>query len=108
MANLKANQARLKTAEEFGKIEMSEGSMFYQSPLRAILYALMELMKDVDGNQVVMHLSLNVPDYYSNQKQRDLVIALADYLGNKLEGRRPQEASAARVLRELVNNQRLG
>ena len=54
------------------------------------------------------HLTLNVTDYYSNQNQRDLVVGLADYLAKKLETIRPEEASAARVLRDLVKNQRLG
>jgi len=36
------------------------------------------------------------------------VIDLADYLAKKLDILRPEEASAARVLRELVKNQRLG
>jgi putative DNA methylase len=49
-----------------------------------------------------------VPNYYSNQNQRDLVVGLADYLAKKLETLRPEEASAARVLRDLVKNQRLG
>jgi hypothetical protein len=35
MASQKANAARLKSAGEFGKTEMSEGSQFYQSTLRA-------------------------------------------------------------------------
>ena len=108
MASQKANEARLKNAVEFGKIEMSEGSEFHQSALRAVLYAMMELVKNVDGNEVLSHLTLNVPDYYSNQTQRELVIELADYLAKKLETLRPEEASAARVLRELVKNQRLG
>ena len=47
-------------------------------------------------------------DYYANQTQRELVVELADYLAKKLETLRPEEASAARVLRELVKNQRLG
>jgi len=33
---------------------------------------------------------------------------VADYLAKKLETIRPEEASAARVLREMVKNQRLG
>jgi len=37
-----------------------------------------------------------------------VVIELADYLAKKLETLRPEEAAAARVLRELVRNQRLG
>lgn len=108
MASQKANEARLKNAVEFGKTEMSEGSEFYQSALRAVLYAMMELVMNVDGNEVLAHLTLNVPDYYSNQTQRELVVELADYLAKKLETLRPEEASAARVLRELVKNQRLG
>ena len=44
----------------------------------------------------------------ANQTQRVLVIELADYLAKKLDTLRPDEASAARVLRELVKNQRLG
>ena len=78
------------------------------SALRAVLYAIMELAGNIDGNDVVAHLMLNVPDYYSNQTQRERVVELADYLAKKLETLRPDEASAARVLRELVKNQRLG
>ena len=70
--------------------------------------SLMELVKNVDGGEVLAHLTLNVPDYISNQNQRDLVVELAGYLAKKLEGLRPEEATAARVLRELVKNQRLG
>jgi putative DNA methylase len=108
MASEKANQARLKSAVEFGKSEMSEGSDLHQSVLRATLYALMELVKNVDGAEVLAHLTLNVTDYYSNQNQRELVVGLADYLAKKLGTLRPEEASAARVLRDLVKNQRLG
>ena len=108
MASQKANEARLRGAVEFGKNEMGEGSEFYQSALRAVLYAVMELAGNLDGNDVLAHLVLNVPDYYSNQTQRERVVELADYLAKKLETLRPDEASAARVLREMVKNQRLG
>jgi putative DNA methylase len=108
MASEKANHARLKSAVEFGKTEMAEGSEMHQSVLRAILYALMELVKNIDGGEVLAHLTLNVTDYYSNQNQRDMVVGIADYLAKKLEMLRTEEASAARVLRDLVRNQRLG
>ena len=62
----------------------------------------------MDGSEVLAHLTLNVPDYYADQTQRDRVIELADYLARKLDTLRPDEASAARVLRELVKHQRLG
>jgi putative DNA methylase len=108
MASQKANRARLKSAVEFGKTEMSDSSELHQSVLRAVLYAMMELVKNVDGNEVLRHLSQNVHDYYANQTQRDCVVELADYLAKKLETLRPNEASAARILRELVKHQRLG
>jgi putative DNA methylase len=68
----------------------------------------MELMKYVDGNEVLIHLTLNIPNYYADMTQRELAVNLADYLSKHLEVLRPDEASAARVLRELVKNQRLG
>jgi putative DNA methylase len=108
MASHKANNARLKGAVEFGGSEMSEGSELVQSVLRAVLYALMELEGNLDGSEVLAHLTLNVPNYYGDMTQRELVVELADYLAKKLEGLRPDEASAARVLRELVMGQRLG
>ena len=108
MGSHKANQARLRSAVEFGKNEMSEGSELHLSVLRAVLYAIMELAGNLDSNDVLAHLILNVPDYYSNQTQRERVVELADYLAKKVETLRPDEASAARVLREMVKNQRLG
>ena len=108
MGSQEANESRLKTAVELGKNEMSEGSELHLSVLRAVLYAIMELTGNMDSNDVLAHLILNVPDYYSNQTQRERVVELADYLAKKLEILRPDEASAARVLRELVKNQRLG
>lgn len=108
LASRKANEARLKSAVELGRSEMGEGSELHQSVLRAALYALMELQKRVDGSEVLAHLTLNVSNYYGDVTQRELVAELAGYLAKRLEALRPEEASAARVLRELVKNQRLG
>lgn len=108
MGDQRANQARLKSAVEFDRAEMGEGSELYQSVLRAVLYAIMELSKNMDGTEVLAHLTMNIPDYYGDMTQRDLAVELADYLAKRLEELRPEEASAARVLRELIKNQRLG
>jgi putative DNA methylase len=108
MASQRANEARLKSAVEFGRAEMSEGSELHQSVLRAVLYAMMELVKNTDGSEVLAHLTLNIPDYYSDMTRRELAVDLADYFARRLEAMRPEEAGAARVLRELVKNQRLG
>jgi hypothetical protein len=87
---------------------MGEGSEFYNSPLRSILYALMELQREVEPDEVLAHLTLNIPDYYQDQSKRELVIALSDYLSAKLATIRPEEADAARLLSELLRNQRIG
>lgn len=108
MASNKANQARLKSAVEFARAEMGEGSEFHESVLRAVLYAIMELVKNIDSAEVLAHLMLNIPDYYGNMTQRELAVELADYLAKRLEQFRPEEATAARVLRDLVKHQRLG
>jgi len=108
MGDRRANHARLKSAKEFGRAEMSEGSELHGSLLRAVLYALMELQADVDTGQVLAHLTHNVPDYYGDLTQRERVIAIAEYLAGRLESLRPDEASAARVLAEAVRNHRVG
>jgi putative DNA methylase len=108
LASQKANDARLKSAVEFGRGEMSDGSELHESVLRAVLHAIMELVKNVDGSEVLAHLILNIPDYYNDMTRRSLAVELADYLARRLVELRPDEATAARVLCELVKNQRLG
>lgn len=108
MGDQRANHARLKSAVEFDRAEMGEGSELHQSVLRAVLYAVMELVRNVDGSEVLAHLTLNIANYYGDMTQREIAVQLADYLARRLEALRPEEASAARVLRELIKNQRLG
>ena len=69
---------------------------------------MMELQRNVDGEEVLAHISLNVPNYYGDMTQREAVAELANYLQKRLDVLRSDEAAAARVLRELVKNQRLG
>jgi len=107
LASSRANSARLKSAVEFGRAEMGESSEFHQSVLRASLYAMMEIVKNVAPDDVLAHLRLNVPNWYDST-QRELVAELSGYMAKQLEAIRPEEASAARVLRELVKNERLG
>ena len=53
-------------------------------------------------------MTMNIPNYYGDMTQRDLAVDLADYLAKRIEELRQEEAGAARVLRELLKNQRLG
>lgn len=107
MASQRANSARLKSAVEFGKTDMSGDSEFAVTILRGVLYGIMELVKDKDSDEVLAHLSFNIPNYLE-QTKRNLIVELSDYLAIKLESIRKEEASAARILRELVINHRLG
>jgi len=91
---------------ELGKTEMGDGSELADTSLRAVLYALWELQKDVDGDEVLTHLSHNLSDFYQQEK-RAMVSALSEFLANTLIELRPEEASAARVLAELVRNQQM-
>jgi putative DNA methylase len=108
LASQKANDARLKSALEFERSEMGEGSELHESVLRAVLYAVMELQKDVDGNEVLAHLMLNIPNYYGDTTKREMAMSLADYVAKRLDDLRPEESRNARVLYELIKNQRLG
>ncbi|TGE21862.1 DUF1156 domain-containing protein [Hymenobacter aquaticus] len=108
LASLKANDARLRSASEMGRAEMSEGAELYGTVLRAVLYALMQLERDEDGAIVQAQLTHNIPTYYADLTQRELAIELAGYLARHLARRRPEEAKAARILRELLTHQQLG
>ena len=108
MGDRRANHACLKGAAEFGRTEMSEGSELHGSVLRAVLYAVMELLANVDTTEVLAHLTHNVPDYYGDLTQRERAIAVAEYLAEQLKTIRPEEASRARILAEAMRNQRIG
>jgi len=68
----------------------------------------MELVKDLDSDQVLAHLMLNIPNYYGDSSQRELAIELTDYLAKHLSESYQQDSSAARILCEMIKNQRLG
>ena len=108
MASRRANSARLKSAVEFARTEMGEASELYQSVLRAVLYAIMELAGTVEPDDVLAHLTMNIPNWFGDMNQREMAKEFADYLAKRLEEVRPEEAAAARVLRDLIRNQRIG
>lgn len=104
MGSDRANEARLRSAVEFGRAEMAESSEFFNTPTRAVLYALMELQAEKDIDDVLAGLPHNLPNYYS---ERQTVAKLAAYIAKKVEDSRPAEASAARILAAAIDNQRL-
>jgi putative DNA methylase len=104
MGSDRANDARLRTAVEFGRAEMGEGSVLFNTSTRAVLYALMDLQTEKDIDDVLAGLPHNLVNYYS---ERATVAKLAAYFAKKVEEFRPAEASAARILTAAIDNQRL-
>lgn len=107
----KANSARLKLSTEFKSSMMSGDAEIASTPLRALLYAMYELTKEVEVDDVLLHLMDNCPNYNQNKA---LLAKIADYLAEKRESLKPtkifhpdQEASSARVMAEAIRNQRL-
>ncbi|MDQ0722523.1 putative DNA methylase [Paenibacillus sp. W4I10] len=107
----KANSARLKLSTELKSSLMSGDAEFAKTPLRALLYALFELSKEVEVDDVLLHLMENCPNYLPN---KSLLSKIASYLAEKREGLKNTktyspnvEASCARILAEAIRNQRL-
>lgn len=103
MASQQPNNARLKNALDFKKSSF-EGE-FGRSALRAVLFALYELQKEADSDEVMEHLRSLVPNYHM---RRDDLMAFCQYIARKREHRYPEESSAANILFALIRNERLG
>lgn len=106
MASENANKAALKSAKDFGRTEMNQSSELYQTPTRAVLYALMDLQAQKDLDVVLKGLEQNLKPgaFYSS---RDMLVTIARFIGKKVDTMRPEEASAARVLADGIENQRM-
>jgi putative DNA methylase len=107
----KANHARLKLSTELKAAHMSGDGELSNTPLRALLYALFELSKNVEVEDVLNHLGQTYPHYLRDKK---LLAKIADYLADKRALLKPtksftpdDEASHARVLAEAIRNQKL-
>jgi len=107
----KANSARLKLSTEFKSSMMSGDAEIASTPLRALLYAMYELTKEVEVDDVLLHLMENCQNYNQNKV---LLAKIADYLAEKRGSLKStktfhpdQEASHARVMAEAMRNQRL-
>lgn len=107
----KANSARLKLSSEFKSAMLSGDTEIAGTPLRALLYALYELSKELEVEDVLLHLMDNCPNYLPN---KTLLSKMADYLAEKRESLKGTktlkpdvEASCARILSEAIRNQRL-
>lgn len=104
MGSVKPNAARLKTAAEFKRAEFGD-THFGQSITRAVLFALYELQRETDVDEVIGQLHDLVKGYYA---RRDDVLAVVRYLASKREKAAPAEAEVARILAVRIQSERLG
>ena len=107
----KANSARLKLSSDFKSSLMSGDAEIASTPLRALLYAMYEVTKEVEVDDVLLHLMQNCTNYL---QVKSIIAKMAGYLAEKRHSLKPTktfhpdlEASAARILAEAINNQRI-
>lgn len=105
LESTKANQARLKTALEFGIKGISDNDRFGTSVLRNVLVALYQSIKEEDTSKGRNWIKNELPSYW---QQRNTIIEILGYIstidniGNMSHW--AQEAKYAKLLRELIKN----
>lgn len=106
MESEKSNAASLRSAKQFARSEMNASSELFETPTRAVLYALMDLQAEKDIDLVLKGLeqNLKVNAFYSS---RDTLVSLSKFIGKRVEIMRPDEAAAARILAGGLENQRM-
>lgn len=103
MTSTKANQASLKSAAQFAGRNMTSTDEFGGSATRALLYGIYLLMAAKTSSDDVIHqMKALISSYYN---QRDHLVAVAHYIFEKLKSLRPEEATNAMVLRDLIRNE---
>lgn len=107
----KANSARLKLAIEFKNTMMTEATEMGSTQLRALLYAIYEIQKETEIEDVLLHLIDNCKTF---MQSKHLLQKMATFIAQKRDAQKDtptfkpkEEASAARVLAEALKNQRL-
>jgi len=105
LASTRANQARVKTAMEFGMRGLSGADRFSRSLLRNVLAALHQAIKAEDTVKGRNWMKNELPNYWN---QRNTIAAILDYL-SALEHIETmphwkEEARYARLLAELIKN----
>ncbi|WP_422448092.1 anti-phage-associated DUF1156 domain-containing protein [Thermoanaerobacterium sp. DL9XJH110] len=105
LASTRANQARLKTAMEFGMRGLGGADSFSNSLLRNVLAALHQAIKAEDTMQGRNWLKNELPNYWN---QRNTIVEILNYISalEHIENMPhwKEEARYARLLAELVKN----
>ncbi|AWI62470.1 anti-phage-associated DUF1156 domain-containing protein [Sinorhizobium fredii] len=103
MGSMKPNAAKLKRAAEFGPRTGFEITDFGSGPIRAVLFAIDAISREVEPDIVIAQLQDIVADYF---RRRPDMIEIAEYLARR-GGRDDNEGRAAAVVANLLRNERL-
>lgn len=105
LASTRANQARLKTAMEFGMRGLGGADSFSSSLLRNVLAALHQVIKAEDTMQGRNWLKNELPNYWN---QRNTIVEILEFISTlehiETMPHWQDEAKYARLLAELVKN----
>lgn len=105
LASTRANQARLKTAMEFGIRGLGGADSFSNSLLRNVLAALHQAIKAEDTMQGRNWLKNELPNYWN---QRNTIVEILEFISTlepiETMPHWKEEARYARLLAELVKN----
>jgi adenine-specific DNA methylase len=104
MATNKANDASMKSANQFGRNLTDHPDFGRTSLVRIVLRAIDRIMRDHDIEEVISELKDLVQDYY---RRHEILVAIAGYIAEKRRNRNEDEASAARVLRLALQNEKI-
>ena len=103
MGEVRANKTSLKSATQLGRRGMAADEEFGPTVLRAVLYCIYLLQQGKTSGPDVMHqLRELVPSFY---RERERMVAMADYLSQKTGALRADESANARVLRDLIRHE---
>lgn len=103
MASVKPNAARLRGAEDFGTRTGFDIPDFGSGIIRATLFGIDGLIREVDPDVVLQQMRDLLPDYF---KRRSDLVEVADYLARR-RGPQAVEGRHAAILVNLMRNERL-
>ncbi|WP_211363945.1 anti-phage-associated DUF1156 domain-containing protein [Sphingobium limneticum] len=103
MASSRPNEARLKNAIDFGSRTGFDIPEFGTGLVRAVLFAIEALQRELEPEVVLLQLRDIVPEYF---KRRQDIVEIAEYVSRQ-RGRDQEEGRNAAVLSNLLRNERL-
>lgn len=103
MASMKPNAARLRNSSDYGFRSGFEEPGFGKGIVRATLFGIDGLIRELDADLVLHQLRDIVPDYF---KRRTDIVQIAEYLSRR-RGGESDEGRNALVLANAMRNERL-